>query len=155
MAESYNETTFKMFCGTWPTTSSLPQQFRLITATAFLSTLLSGSFLPNKHSPRSGLHTFMYTWHPYKKFSWLKEKLLFLIFNYKQSHDGLCLNFLLICEMFWEKPMHWTWQELLEFSIAKNNERLSGLLLEAIHAIENTKISSLRQSNTPRFFKKT
>ena len=46
------------------TTSFVPQQCRRITATAFLSTPLLVSFLKNKHSIGSSLHSFMYTWYP-------------------------------------------------------------------------------------------
>ena len=44
--------------------------------------------------------------------------------------------------------------ELLEFSKAKNDVTLPGLLLEVINVVENKKISSLRKSNIPSFFKK-
>ena len=43
--------------------------------------------------------------------------------------------------------------ELLEFSIAKNDEALSQLLSEVINMVENIKILSLRQSSLPGFFK--
>ena len=36
-------------------------------------------FFLTKHSLRSGLHTFMYTWYPLMKLLQLKEKLLLLI----------------------------------------------------------------------------
>lgn len=44
--------------------------------------------------------------------------------------------------------------ELLEFSIANNDETLSGLS-EMINAVENIKISSIRQSNIPSFFSRS
>ena len=45
--------------------------------------------------------------------------------------------------------------KLLEFSIAKNDETLSGLLSEVINAVENIKIPSLRQRNILSLFEKS
>ena len=96
--ERYNETTLKMFCDTWPTTSSLPQLFRHITAAAFLSTPLLGSFLPNKYSPRSRFHTFMYTWYYLINLScweaivpnqWRNKDFVHVL-AYRQCNDELC-----------------------------------------------------------------
>ena len=45
--------------------------------------------------------------------------------------------------------------ELVEFSIDKNDVTLSRLLSEVINTVENIKISSLQESNIPTFFKKS
>ena len=46
-------------------------------------------------------------------------------------------------------------EELLEFSITKNGQTLSGLLSEVINAVENIKMWSPRQSNISSLFKKS